>query len=47
MFRLQQHKEIEEVTIQQQKLEEDWYMKKLDFERQIGERKAEHVKGGN
>lgn len=31
----------------QQKREEDWYMKKLDFEKQIGESQAEHVGGGN
>lgn len=46
-LRLQQQKEIKEATMMQQKREEDWYMKKLDFQKQIGESKAEHVEGGN
>lgn len=45
-FRLQQQKEIKEATMMQQK-REDWYMKKLDFQKQIRESKAEHVEGGN
>lgn len=46
-LRLQQQKEIKEATMMQQKREEDWYMKKLGFKKQIGESKAEHVGGGN
>ena len=46
-LRLRQQKEIEEAAMLQQKREEDWYMKKLDFEKQIGESQAEHVGGGN
>ena len=40
--RLQQRKEIEEATLRQ-----EWYMRKLDYEKQIGESQAEHVGGGN
>ena len=46
-LRLQQQKEIEEATIQQQQREEEWYMRKIDFEKQIGESQAERVVGGN
>lgn len=46
-LRLQQQKEIKEATMMQQKREEDWFIKKLDFQKQIGESKAEHVEGGN
>ena len=45
-LRLQQQKEIENATIQQQQREEEWYMRKLDFEKQIGESQAEYVGGG-
>ena len=46
-LRLQQQKEIEEATMLQQKREVDRYMKKLDFEKQIGGSQAEHAGGGN
>ena len=45
-LRLQQQKEIENATIQQQQREEEWYMRKLDFEKQIGESQAEYAGGG-
>jgi len=40
--RLQQQKKIEEATLRQ-----EWYMRKLDYEKQIGESQAEHLGGGN
>ena len=45
-LRLQQQKEIENATIQQQQREEEWYMRKLDFEKQVGESQAEYAGGG-
>ena len=36
-LKLQQQKEIEAAMIQQQQREEEWYLKKLGFEKQIGE----------
>lgn len=45
-LRLQQQKEIQDATLQQQR-EEEWYMRKLNFEKQIGESQVEHAGGGN
>ena len=44
---LQQQKEIEAAMIQQQQREEEWYLKKLGFEKQIGETQAEYLAGGD
>lgn len=41
-----QQKEIE-AMIQQQQREEEWYLKKLGFEKQIGETQAEYLAGGD
>lgn len=46
-LKLQQQKEIEAAMIQQQQREEEWYLKKLGFEKQIGETQAEHLAGGD
>ena len=44
-LRLQQQKEIKEVTIQLQQREEEWYLRKLDFAKRIGEDLAENAGG--
>ena len=46
-LKLQQQKEIEAAMIQQQQREEEWYLKKLGFEKQIGETQAEYLAGGD
>ena len=46
-FRLHQQKEIEEATVRQQQREEEWYRRKLDFEKQIGESQAERIEKEN
>ena len=38
-------KDIEQATIQQEQRQEEWYMRKLEFEKQVGESQAEHLGG--
>ena len=44
---LQQQKEIKEATIQLQQREEEWYLRKLNFAKRIGEDLAENAGGWN
>ena len=46
-LKFQQQKEIEAAMIQQQQREEEWYLKKLGFEKQIGKTQAEYLAGGD
>ena len=46
-LKLRQQKEIENAVMEQQQREEEWYLRKLDFEKQIGQSHAEHAKGAD
>ena len=46
-LKLRQQKEIENAVMEQPQREEEWYLRKLDFEKQIGQSHAEHAKGAD